>query len=457
LKAFRSLYGYNYVQNGWMGDIYYINYEKSHFLKSKISPSQPGVGRTDYNAWISAGDDGNVITGWCSCPAGNARSCSHISAIIYAVYLAWTHGVGGATCTDKPVAWGKGAAQSLTHDKLSDINFSRPKPHTAPVVTKTKTDETAVNMPQIPHELDHESLKVYVGNSSVSALWNCKGTMLYNILHAPPKIVQETVALMHGQHDLTYMYENPVENLVCSPCNEFYNEFVKLSHSNILKVEEATTTQNSTLWMDVRKIRITASKLHSVPKTDRANPNNFVNNQLYSRFKGCAATRHGQKFEHVARQYFEQETGMKCKLSGVVISKDEPFLAASPDGIINDKTILEIKCPTKPIQELLSSGKYDVVITNGEPELSPKGANGYYYQVQLGMFCTKTDLCKFLVWTPVQSIVVDVKYNKEFVNAILPRVRRFYFNHLLVRIVDECHFKRLNLCDEYKILIKNQI
>ena len=69
---------------------------------------------------------------------------------------------------------------------------------------------------------------------------------------------------MHGQHDLTCMYENPVENIVCIPCNAFYNEFRKLSHSNILKVEEATTSQNSTLWMDVRKIRITASKYDRV-------------------------------------------------------------------------------------------------------------------------------------------------------------------------------------------------
>ena len=67
------------------------------------------------------------------------------------------------------------------------LTLVAPKPQAAPVVTKTKTDETAVNMQQIPHELDHESLKVYVENSSMSALWNCKGTMLYNRLHAPPK------------------------------------------------------------------------------------------------------------------------------------------------------------------------------------------------------------------------------------------------------------------------------
>jgi hypothetical protein len=95
MKSFRALYGYNYVQNGWMGDIWSIECNDITYIKATVSPSQPGVGRMDYNAWIAVSKYLSVETGHCSCPAGNARSCSHISAIIYAITLAWSNGVGG--------------------------------------------------------------------------------------------------------------------------------------------------------------------------------------------------------------------------------------------------------------------------------------------------------------------------------------------------------------------------
>lgn len=84
MKSFRSLYGYNYVQNGWMGDIYSVATGDISFIKATVSPSQPGVGRKDYNTWIAVRND-TIETALCSCPAGKGRSCSHISAVIYAV------------------------------------------------------------------------------------------------------------------------------------------------------------------------------------------------------------------------------------------------------------------------------------------------------------------------------------------------------------------------------------
>ena len=72
------------------------------------------------------------------------------------------------------------------------------------------------------------------------------------------------------------------------------------------------------------------------------------------------------------------------------MNQNEPYVAASPDGIINnDTTILEIKCPTKPLNQLLTTVKHDLQLDeNGKYVLQPKGGNGYYIQVQMTMFCT---------------------------------------------------------------------
>lgn len=130
--------------------------------------------------------------------------------------------------------------------------------------------------------------------------------------------------------------------------------------------------------------------------------------------------------------------------SGVVINKREPYIAASPDGIIDDNTILGIKCPTKPLSKLLDSGEYDIVMKDDVPVLNPTGGNGYYTQVQMAIYC------KYVVWAQLEKLIVDVPYDLPFVTDCLVRIRQFYFQHLLVRLADENHFNRLQICDKYK-------
>ncbi|XP_052788767.1 uncharacterized protein LOC128223530 [Mya arenaria] len=375
MKSFRSLYGYNYVQNGWMGDMWSIECEGMTYIKAKISPSQPGVGRKDYNSWIAVSSENTVETGHCSCPAGNARSCSHISAIIYAITLAWANGVGGETCTDKQRAWGKEAAQVLSHDTISDMVFDRPSPFqlqpcTEKTANKTNTDTDCP--PRTEQFLDHSDLQDFVSNSTVANIWGCKGTMLYKMLHAPEVKRDINEEILHQEH-----------------------------------CENAS-------------------------------------------FKGCFATPHGQKYEPVARAWYESVSGHKVRKSGIVVSLTEPYIAASPDGIIDERTIVEIKCPTRPLEDLISSGKYDVLLEDGQPKLSPKGKNGYYCQVQVAMFCTESTMCKFVVWTAEKQCVVDVQYSKDFIKGILPRIRDFYFKHLLLRLTDEFQASRLKISPEYK-------
>ncbi|WAR27062.1 LOW QUALITY PROTEIN: hypothetical protein MAR_012766, partial [Mya arenaria] len=276
----------------------------------------------------------------CTCPAGNARSCSHISAIIYAITLAWANGVGKHVQTNS----GLGVKEQRKYCHMTPFQ-----------------------------------------------IW----------------------------------------------CLTKYTE-----------------NQNTCVWTDSRKLRLTSSKVNDLPKTKRANPNKFVTNQIYPRFKGCFATRHGQKYEPVARARYESVSGHKVRKSGIVVSLPEPYIAASPDGIIDKRTIVEIKCPTRPLEDLISSGKYDVLPEDGQPKLSPKGKNGYYCQVQVAMFYTESTLCKFVVWTAEKQCAVDVPYCKDFIKGILPRICDFYFKHLLVTLTDEIQASRLKISPEYKSLCR---
>lgn len=447
MKAFRAMYANNYVQNGWLGDVYHAVTPDKHFLKAKVSPSQPGVGRADYDAWVAIDSKSTVLTGHCSCPAGNGASCSHISAILYAIVLAWKHGLAGETCTDRKKAWGLGAAKVKMHGEILDMNFKHPKVSEIDQANEPKTSP----VPRIEQFLDHEDLVQKVSGSCTSLLWNCKGTILNKILTAQERPLLQNQQQEHGNHEADYT--SCVQTTQCSPCDKFFQAFVNIDNTKRYTIQEATTKQSGAVWIDGRKLRLTASRINSIPKTERGNGDKFVTNQIYPRFKGNDATRHGQKFETTARQWFQDETGLTVKESGLVIHPEESYVAASPDGIINDDTILEIKCPTKPLNQLLSTGKYDVQLDQeGKHVLQPKGRNGYYTQVQMTMYCTGRSKCKFVVWTEEESVIVDVCYDRDFVMEIMQRVRKFYFQTLLVRLTDEYRNKRLKLCNDYKTI-----
>lgn len=89
--AFRALCAYNYVQNGWLGDLYHFKVDPITYVKASVFPSQPGVGKADYLPWVAFEDDGHIVTASCTCHAGLGRACCHISAVVYAISFAWMH------------------------------------------------------------------------------------------------------------------------------------------------------------------------------------------------------------------------------------------------------------------------------------------------------------------------------------------------------------------------------
>lgn len=57
------------------------------------------------------------------------------------------------------------------------------------------------------------------------------------------------------------------------------------------------------------------------------------------------ATSHGIRRKSKARAMYEAKMGVDVEESGLLISKTHPNLAASPDGLVGNDTVLEIKCP----------------------------------------------------------------------------------------------------------------
>ena len=104
----------------------------------------------------------------------------------------------------------------------------------------------------------------------------------------------------------------------------------------------------------------------------------------------------------------------------------KPYLACSPDGIVDDCTLIEIKCPyvarDKPVTPL--TVPYLELAPNGKLRL--KHDHDYMYQALGNMHITRKTLCHLVIFTLVDLVIVDVPYNSTFVyllnrlDSILP-------------------------------------
>lgn len=227
----------------------------------------------------------------------------------------------------------------------------------------------------------------------------------------------------------------------CDLCNKVYEKYITCDEQQREHLATATTSQDSALWQNQRKIRITSSGAFEVPK--KADPKNWLDRKLNNRFMGNSSTRYGQECEPIARSYYEHTFRKKITSTGLVVHPTDNWLGASLDGIVDRDTILEIKCPTekkleqynRSLTNMLQANKYDVRVVNGNYVLRQTTAgSGYYYQVQIAMHCSGKSKCNFLVWTPSEQVIVDVLYDQEWVGKQLHHLRGMYFGHLLPAI-----------------------
>lgn len=72
---------------------------------------------------------------------------------------------------------------------------------------------------------------------------------------------------------------------------------------------------------------------------------NIVNEILFGTFIENAATRYGIEHEMIAIEQLENKINKIIVPSGLMVDLNQPFLAASPDGLIGSDSLVEIKCP----------------------------------------------------------------------------------------------------------------
>ena len=167
--------------------------------------------------------------------------------------------------------------------------------------------------------------------------------------------------------------------------------------------------------MTERRKRLTASRIGSIAKMKRTTKRSSkVQQILYSTFRGNAATRYGIQMEDVARQQYithqqqQGHSGLKTEKTGLIVSVENPWLAASPydrvlDTLANPPCgLAEYKNPFS-VKDLTLSEACKTVpsfcLEKIEDTYRLKRQHDYYHQVQCQLHCDNKQWCDFVVKT----------------------------------------------------------
>lgn len=76
-----------------------------------------------------------------------------------------------------------------------------------------------------------------------------------------------------------------------------------------------------------------------------------------------------------------QVTGKKTEKCGLFVSASHPFMAATPDGFIDNESVLEVKCPYSIRKECINCENVPWLEEDEEKKLHLKETHSYFYQV----------------------------------------------------------------------------
>lgn len=131
------------------------------------------------------------------------------------------------------------------------------------------------------------------------------------------------------------------------------------------------------------------------------------------------ATRWGHDNEDAARQLYALVTGAKVHDGAMYRHAEIATLTASPDGLVDDDGLVEIKCP-------YSVGKFVHYAANISDAATLKAVEPkYYWQVQCQLAVTGRAWCDFVVYDPAMSNplhVARIERVEEDITLLLERV-----------------------------------
>ena len=148
--------------------------------------------------------------------------------------------------------------------------------------------------------------------------------------------------------------------------------------------------------------------------------------------------------DYVKYQQNNGHPGLRTEHVGLVVSIENPWLAASPDDRVYDLTInsplglVEYKNPHSVRNTSLSQARqYSKAFClesqekDGVIVYSLKRRHDFYYQIQCQLYCDNREWCDFVLRTEKELHVQRINRDRNWWEKQVPKLKSFYFDALL--------------------------
>lgn len=371
----------------------------------------------------------------CNCVYNKSGKCKHVAALIYFI-----NNEESASKTSHEQQWGKpGARQFAKHKYSKGEYFKKMMPHKYTQlhepqnvsITDLKVDSPLKRIMEAQFTKDNKHTVRNVINSLLAQVE-------LNLEKEECAACVENFLIFCEEYSTYENQYNLDPNL-----REFYINNVQLSEHRIIQLSCETVKQSScNNWFQARRLRISASSnVHHIKVLSRKPVETLISEMLHPSAIDSSSTRYGLKMESSAKEKYEQLYNCTVKRVGVIVSKYQPWLCASLDGVVIDdgcvSKIVEFKCPStcenKPVindADQVSNVKYLEFIND---KLELKKSDVYFTQVQVQMYVTGMSVCDLFVFSPVEDgcCLIEVHRDEEFLKNVILKSEKFYFEQYL--------------------------
>ena len=166
-----------------------------------------------------------------------------------------------------------------------------------------------------------------------------------------------------------------------------------------MKAKIINVDQGTDEWLESRKLKMTASNGYAISVNGKGLKSYckkiVIDSLCEAKSFSSKAMQFGNEYEPEAREKYEMVKGSLVDQIG--FAELSEFVGASPDGLVGDDGLVEIKCRYKP-------EKHFDFIMNRKIELQ------YYWQMQMQMYVLDRKWCDFVSYQPFfkeNSLIIE--------------------------------------------------
>ena len=406
--------GRNYVDSGFVHDMTDTKTDDYYYVKAHVWLSM----NTDFphNVLVVLSvKSGAVIHDSCHpCKASELGRCSQVVAVLISlVDHVQKHGTITTTpCTSKECTWNKGKKRKKKTQRLSAVKYPSkskkrkieviefdPRPAKYRKVTSSHINNFVCNL----HRISADQNK--------TTMWETQLTVTYNDYN-----LEDTSVL-----------EQQVSDLMAN-----------LSPACLSQIDGTKAQNESERWYSERWPRITATtcldayragkKVKESSSNASASAKKYISSNIWNVDGDKPQTywmKYGLESEADAIDKYETQTKENVSTSGLWVNPKFPFLACSPDGLLGQDGLLEIKS----LKLFKEHSIYDVCNDKGtliskdiinrqcflikDNKCTLKKSHSYYYQIQMQLLVTERSFCDFVLYAKNGPVSIERIYMDE--------------------------------------------